>query len=673
MSAAAGVEQKPRSQRSQVQNGPMNPKENVGDGDFERYMQSSQPAHQVHVSQTPGYSSAPSMGAPDSYMPTPYYQSPYSFASYSIPGTETTWSTGGDTFNGFNYNSYESSYAPDYYNQPGTTPPYLNQSFNFFPANADFMPGTWAPNSAPAQPQGTARTQPQAQAQQASYYDYQRYPPGPNSVAGQRSYGQGLNGLDGQDGKAHGMKAMELGMSGLNIGAPMDKTAMNVAGREMIKQDVMPPKPQGPSFSQAVAGAGGAPQPPPQNAAVPKQTSWAAIVSKPAKPQPKKTPKTGSHAPVPTQLPSMKPTMTIGTWNNGDKASTPPKPAGTATTMPSPPHTQTPPTQPAAIPPQQHAQLPPQQPPMHPPQQQQVPVHPQPQVQHVQPQPVAKIETTVSQPPPSTAQAVTQQKPVLPTNDVPRRGPQAVVQPQPQQPRAWDSNGQNRGYAQRSSNQSSTASLAPISSVSSQKGDVDHPVLEKLRSINDYNPTDFTLDIKNSRIFIIKSYSEDDIHRSIKYGIWCSTEHGNKRLDSAFRERQNKGPVYLIYSVNGSGHFCGVAEMLSEVDYATNTGVWAQDKWKGRFDVRWVYVKDVPNNQLRHIRLENNDNKPVTNSRDTQEVLLDKAKLVMKIIHGYKHTTSIFDDFSHYEKRQEEDSHRRGGSGGGGRRGGHRN
>jgi len=45
----------------------------------------------------------------------------------------------------------------------------------------------------------------------------------------------------------------------------------------------------------------------------------------------------------------------------------------------------------------------------------------------------------------------------------------------------------------------------------------------------------------------------------------------------------------------------------------------------------------------------------VTNSRDTQEVPVDKGKLVLKIMHGYKHSTSIFDDFSHYEKRQEED------------------
>lgn len=183
-----------------------------------------------------------------------------------------------------------------------------------------------------------------------------------------------------------------------------------------------------------------------------------------------------------------------------------------------------------------------------------------------------------------------------------------------------------------------------------------HPILESLKSQNEYNPRNFDMNPKSARFFVIKSFSEDDIHRSIKYEIWCSTDHGNKRLDAAFKERNNKGPIYLFFSVNGSGHFCGIAQMLTGVDYnSTGQSVWVQDKFKGQFKVKWIYVKDVPNGQLRHIRLENNENKPVTNSRDTQEVPPEKGKMVLKVIHGYKHQTSIFDDFVHYEKRQEEE------------------
>jgi hypothetical protein len=131
-------------------------------------------------------------------------------------------------------------------------------------------------------------------------------------------------------------------------------------------------------------------------------------------------------------------------------------------------------------------------------------------------------------------------------------------------------------------------------------------------------------------------------------------------LDQAFREREREnGIIYLFFSVNSSGHFCGVAQMMTPVDYNSNSSVWSQDKWKGSFRVKWIYVKDVPNTQLRHIRLENNENKPVTNSRDTQEVPNEHGVQIMKIVHAYKHTTSIFDDFTHYEKRQEEEDTRK--------------
>ncbi|VVC32946.1 Hypothetical protein CINCED_3A015358 [Cinara cedri] len=181
-------------------------------------------------------------------------------------------------------------------------------------------------------------------------------------------------------------------------------------------------------------------------------------------------------------------------------------------------------------------------------------------------------------------------------------------------------------------------------------------IIDELKMKNHYNPVEYSNPPEGSRFFVIKSYSEDDIHRSIKYEIWCSTDHGNRRLDQAFGSSEKK-KIFLLFSVNGSGHFCGVAEMISTVDYSSSSSVWCQDKWKGQFGVRWIYVKDVPNSQLRHIHLENNDNKSVTYSRDTQEVPYNQGVQVLRIIHSYKHETSIFDDFQHYENLQKlEDS-----------------
>ena len=75
-----------------------------------------------------------------------------------------------------------------------------------------------------------------------------------------------------------------------------------------------------------------------------------------------------------------------------------------------------------------------------------------------------------------------------------------------------------------------------------------------------------------------------------------------------------------MFQVNTSGQFVGLAEMVGPVDFNNTVEYWQQDKWTGCFHVKWHIVKDIPNNLLKHIILEYNENKPVTNSRDTQEV-----------------------------------------------------
>ncbi|XP_028759088.1 YTH domain-containing protein ECT4 isoform X2 [Neltuma alba] len=170
-----------------------------------------------------------------------------------------------------------------------------------------------------------------------------------------------------------------------------------------------------------------------------------------------------------------------------------------------------------------------------------------------------------------------------------------------------------------------------------------------------FNQPEFITDYKDAKFFVIKSYSEDNIHKSIKYGVWASTPNGNRKLDAAYRqakEEQDACPVFLLFSVNASAQFCGVAEMVGPVDFDKSVDYWQQDKWSGQLPVKWHIVKDVPNSQFRHIVLENNDNKPVTNSRDTQEVKLQQGIEMLTIFKNYEAETSILDDFDYYEDRQ---------------------
>ncbi|XVF42083.1 hypothetical protein PTKIN_Ptkin01aG0331600 [Pterospermum kingtungense] len=170
-----------------------------------------------------------------------------------------------------------------------------------------------------------------------------------------------------------------------------------------------------------------------------------------------------------------------------------------------------------------------------------------------------------------------------------------------------------------------------------------------------YNKEDFPESYSDAKFFVIKSYSEDDVHKSIKYNVWASTSTGNKKLDAAFHEakdRPNRCPVFLLFSVNTSGQFVGLAEMVGPVDFNKTVEYWQQDKWTGCFAVKWHIIKDVPNASLRHITLENNENKPVTNSRDTQEVNLEQGIQILKIFKDHSSKTCILDDFEFYEARQ---------------------
>ncbi|XP_040377937.1 YTH domain-containing protein ECT4-like isoform X2 [Oryza brachyantha] len=170
----------------------------------------------------------------------------------------------------------------------------------------------------------------------------------------------------------------------------------------------------------------------------------------------------------------------------------------------------------------------------------------------------------------------------------------------------------------------------PMAGESGQSKATSSCTLEKITINPDqYNKVHFPVDYPDAKFFVIKSYSEDDVHKSIKYNVWSSTPNGNKRLDAAYSDVQGrvlgKCPIFLFFS---------------------------QDKWSGSFPVKWHLVKDVPNSTFRHIILENNENKPVTNSRDTQEIPLKSGINMLKLFKDGPLTTSILDDFPFYEGRQ---------------------
>lgn len=158
------------------------------------------------------------------------------------------------------------------------------------------------------------------------------------------------------------------------------------------------------------------------------------------------------------------------------------------------------------------------------------------------------------------------------------------------------------------------------------------------------------------KFFIIKSFSEEDIHKSIKYGVWSSSKKGNTTLSNAFNKTKEKGSfVYLFFSCNGSGRYVGVAKMKSVCDFNKTFNYWTQDDlWTGLFDVEWLFIKDIPLNEFRNIiiTMKNGEIKPVSNARDTQEIPFEQAKIMLNIFVKYENIHTILEHFEYYDKRQ---------------------
>lgn len=162
---------------------------------------------------------------------------------------------------------------------------------------------------------------------------------------------------------------------------------------------------------------------------------------------------------------------------------------------------------------------------------------------------------------------------------------------------------------------------------------------------------------ESSKFFVIKSFSEEDVHKAIKYKLWSSTKTGNQILNNSYKlAKEAGGDVYLFYSCNGSGRFVGLAKMASALDEKNSFPYWTQDqKWSGQFDIEWVFIKDVQFKAFKNIDIIMKDGqlKPVTYSRDTQEIPFKEGSIMADIIEKHNNSNTILEHFEYYDLRQE--------------------
>ncbi|XP_030640259.1 3'-5' RNA helicase YTHDC2 [Chanos chanos] len=118
------------------------------------------------------------------------------------------------------------------------------------------------------------------------------------------------------------------------------------------------------------------------------------------------------------------------------------------------------------------------------------------------------------------------------------------------------------------------------------------------------------------RYFIMKSSNLRNIELSQQRGIWSTTPSNEHKLNKAF---QKSRLVFLIFSVQGSGHFQGYARMTSEIG-SERCQDWGSPGLGGVFNVEWIRRESLPFQFSHQLLNPWNDNKKVQISRDGQEL-----------------------------------------------------
>ncbi|GJN01811.1 hypothetical protein PR202_ga19110 [Eleusine coracana subsp. coracana] len=106
-----------------------------------------------------------------------------------------------------------------------------------------------------------------------------------------------------------------------------------------------------------------------------------------------------------------------------------------------------------------------------------------------------------------------------------------------------------------------------------------------------------------------------------------SSAEGKKKNPSVDSEQYNHPEFITEYKdakffVNGSGQFCGVAEMNRPVDFDKNFDYWQHKRWSGHFPVKWHIIK------------------------------LEQGLQILAIFKSHETDTTILEDFDFYERRE---------------------
>ena len=168
---------------------------------------------------------------------------------------------------------------------------------------------------------------------------------------------------------------------------------------------------------------------------------------------------------------------------------------------------------------------------------------------------------------------------------------------------------------------------------------------ESLKGLNlNYNENDF----KNASFFIIRSKKIDDIHKSMKYGVWTSSSFNNIRFNKAFNKRN--GNVYFFFTSLTKDFFVGVAKMKERVDLDREFAYWGEiGRWRGLCRIEWLFSKDLPFKTVDQLQQNGNY---IDELKDGWEISWENARILLNHFFRNKKKSCILQSFHHLDSRE---------------------
>lgn len=121
-----------------------------------------------------------------------------------------------------------------------------------------------------------------------------------------------------------------------------------------------------------------------------------------------------------------------------------------------------------------------------------------------------------------------------------------------------------------------------------------------------------------SRYFVIKAGSLKAIEASMSRGAWAFTANTERKLLRAFKEGKN---VYVIFGLQGSGHFQGYARLIGDKpEVCDNYPELSGPNLNAPLPIEWIKRTNIPYPATRHLLNPYNENHKVQTSRDGQEI-----------------------------------------------------